>query len=57
MDIKAAAGEDSEGREEYVIGKEEVHLCYIIVQSLADLCLRVILKAGPVCDKQGRIFS
>lgn len=57
MDTKAAASKDSEGKEEYVIGKEEVYLCYKMIQSLAELCLRVTLKARPLSDKQGRIFS
>lgn len=46
MGVKGASGEDSEGTEKYVTGKQgREHLWYIVAESLAGFCPVVIWKA------------
>lgn len=50
MDIKGATGESSEGNEEHVIGNWRKGNCYIVAESLRELCPAVMWKVELVND-------
>lgn len=54
MDVKDIAGEDSEKNEDHAIGNcKKMNPCYLIAESLVELCPAVMQKAQLVNNELG----
>lgn len=54
MNVKVASGKDSEINEKHVIeNRRKGHTCYIIADSLEELCSMVMCKADLVGNELG----